>query len=30
MLGEFHETQPHIAYILYAKVWCDLQWVEQY
>ena len=30
MLEEFYETQPHIAYILCAKFWCDLQWVEQY
>ena len=29
-LEEFHETQPHIAFILCVEFWCDLQWVEQY
>ncbi|KAK7242115.1 hypothetical protein SO694_0015408 [Aureococcus anophagefferens] len=29
-LEEFFDTQPHVAYMLCAKFWCDLQWVEQY
>jgi hypothetical protein len=30
ILEEFFESQPHVEYILNAKFWCDLQWVEQY
>jgi hypothetical protein len=30
ILEEFYETQPHVQFILNAKFWCDLQWVEQY
>ena len=30
ILEEFFEEQPHVSYVLNAKFWCDLQWVEQY
>ena len=30
MLEEFYETHPHIAYILCAKFWCDLPWIQWY
>ena len=30
ILEEFFDNQDHVSYILNAKFWCDLQWIEQY